>query len=275
MSRVAIDTHAHVIDPARFAYSPDAPYRPAGGEIGPVERFIDVLDAHAMSHAVVVQPTSGYRFDNRVTLAAVAAYPSRLRAVLRIDPERAASDVALLDMAGVAGVRFDLMGDGTRALEHRGNARLLAALRERDMVAVVQVERDQLADALPALRASGTRLCIDHLARPDPALGLEQRGFQALLELGRDGHAVKLSGPFRYSREAPPFRDVTPFVEAALAAFTPGRCCWGSDWPYLRVEGRVDYGPELRLLAEWIADDDARAVVLAEAPSRVFGFATR
>ncbi len=28
-----IDCHCHILDPARFAYTADTPFRPAGGEI--------------------------------------------------------------------------------------------------------------------------------------------------------------------------------------------------------------------------------------------------
>jgi len=267
-----IDTHAHIIDPARFSYAPDAPYRPTGQEIGPVERYLAVLDAHAVSHAVVVQPTSGYRFENAVTLDAVARARGRLRAIVRIDPDRARSDETLLDHAAVAGARLDLLGDGPAALEHAGNRRLLDALRERGKVLVVQLERDQLADALPVLAGSGVAICVDHCGRPDPRLGVQQRGFQALLELGRLGHAVKLSGPFRFSLEEPPYRDTLPFIAALLQGFAAAQCCWGSDWPYLRADGRLDYGPGLRLLDTWVADAADRSAILRDTPRRLFGF---
>ncbi len=234
-----------------------------------------MLDAHAISHAVVVQPTAGHGFDNAVTLDAVDRAAGRLRAVVKIDPDRAKSDEKLLDRAAVAGARLDLMGDGAAALDHPGNRRLLDALRERGKTLVIQVERDQLADALPVLAKSGVTVCVDHCGRPDPALGVQQRGFLALLELGRLGHAVKLSGPFRFSREPPPFADALPFIEKLLEAFTPAGCCWGSDWPYLRAEGRLDYGPELRRLASWVPDAADRSAILGDTPARLFGFGAR
>lgn len=268
----AIDTHAHIIDPARFPYSADAAYHPGGQEIGPVERYLAVLDAHGIAGGVVVQPTSGYLFDNTVTLDAVARSSGRLRALVRVDPTRARSDESLLDLGQVAGARIDLIGDGVAALDLPGNRRLLAALKERNKILTVQVEGDQLASALPALLASGVDVCIDHCGRPDPRRGVNQPGFRALLELGRAGHAVKLSGPFRFTHEAPPYLDTLPYVSALLDVFTPARCCWGSDWPYLRAAGRLDYGPGLRLLESWLPDAADRASVLRGTPRRLFGF---
>jgi predicted TIM-barrel fold metal-dependent hydrolase len=272
--RWAIDTHAHIIDPARFTYAADASYRPTGQEIGPVERYLELLDAHAISHAVVVQPTSGYRFENAVTLDAVARAGGRCRAILKIDPDRMKSDETLLDHAGVAGARLDLIGEGLYTLAHPGNRRLLDALKERSKTLVLQVERDQLAEALPILAASGVTICVDHCGRPDPRLGVQQRGFQALLELAHLGHAVKLSGPFRFSLEASPFLDVLPFVTELLKAFTVSHCCWGSDWPYLQMVERMDYGQELRLLSSWVPSEAERELILGDTPRRLFGFGT-
>lgn len=42
---------------------------------------------------------------------------------------------------------------------------------------------------------------------------------------------------------------------------------------YLRTDGRMDYGPELRLVASWIPDIADLAQILGATPQRVFGFA--
>ena len=54
-------------------------------------------------------------------------------------------------------------------------------------------------------------------------------------------------------------------------AFTPQRCVWGSDWPFLRMPMRMDYGPVLANLERWIPDPGARRQVLWETPARLFG----
>lgn len=268
----AIDSHIHIVDPIRFPYAADTAYRPAGPETASVERYLDLLDAHGVAGGIVVQPTSGYRFENAVTLDATKRSNGRLRAIVRIDPERVKSDESLLDVEGVAGARLDIIADGIASLAHPGNRRLMKVLAERNLLLTVQVERDLLAQALPALLDSGASICVDHCGRPDPAMGLQQTGFQALLELGRQGHAVKLSGPFRFTHEPAPYRDTMPYIEAILRTFTPVRCCWGSDWPYLRADTRLDYGPGLRLLETWLPDAVGRAQVLRDTPRRLFGF---
>jgi predicted TIM-barrel fold metal-dependent hydrolase len=65
---------------------------------------------------------------------------------------------------------------------------------------------------------------------------------------------------------------VDPFIEAAINAFTLDHCVWGSDWPFVRMDERVDYGPTLNCLGRWLPDAADRDRVLWETPSRLFGF---
>ena len=54
-----VDCHNHVLDPARFAYADDVPYRPAGQEIGSRDQHRRVMDVYGLRHALVVEPNSG------------------------------------------------------------------------------------------------------------------------------------------------------------------------------------------------------------------------
>ena len=98
------------------------------------------------------------------------------------------------------------------------------------------------------LEPSGVRVLIDHCGRPDPAAGLDQPGFATLLELASTGrYFVKISGLVKCSAQRYPWADSWPYVQALLEAFTPDRCMWGSDWPFLRAPERIDYGTILAL----------------------------
>ena len=174
--------------------------------------------------------------------------------------------------AGIIGIRLDLLTDGVEVLRHAAMPRLLVQVRDRAWQIHVQCEGDQLHEGVEVLRSARVPLVIDHCGRPDPANGVAQPGFQALIELGRDGHFVKLSGPFRFSRQPPPHADAEPFVAALIDAFSAKRCVWGSDWPFLRLDRRMDYGPVLGNLERWFADERDRRQVLWETPARLFGF---
>ena len=85
-----VDCHVHVFDPARFPYADDAVYRPAGAEIAPFAQLEQVLAAHDVRHALLVAPNSGYGFDNRCLLDALARGGGRHKgvALVRHDTSR-------------------------------------------------------------------------------------------------------------------------------------------------------------------------------------------
>jgi predicted TIM-barrel fold metal-dependent hydrolase len=268
----AADCHAHVFCRGRFAYAPDATYEPHPSQAGNVARFLAVLDAHGLTHGLLVG-AEPYGTDNRCLLDSLAAGNGRLKGIALVRPDVAERDLAALTDGGVVGVRFNLSTFGMAQLRHPATERLLALLQEMGWFLQIHCEKDQLVEAAPILGRAGVRVIVDHFGRPDLARGLAHPGFQTLLDLGRSGNAVvKLSGPFRSSREGWPYRDVEPFIAAAIDAFTLERCVWGSDWPFVRTDERIDYGPELACLQRWLPDAADRRKVLWETPARLFGF---
>jgi len=53
-SEAKVDTHCHILDPARFAYAADVAYRPQGQEIGDQESLAAVMASHGVRHALLV-----------------------------------------------------------------------------------------------------------------------------------------------------------------------------------------------------------------------------
>jgi predicted TIM-barrel fold metal-dependent hydrolase len=268
----AADCHAHIFGGADYPLAPNLVYRPDPSQMGTVSGFLAVLDAHAFTHGLLVaaQP---YGYDNRCMLDGIAASGGRLKGVALAPPSITDRELAALAGAGVVGIRFNLATHGMREFTEPGAERLLARIREMNWMLQVHCEKDQLAEAAPIIRRSGVRLMVDHFGRPDVRRGIAQPGFATLLDLGRAGNAIiKLSGPFRCSVEGYPYRDVDSFIEAAVAAFTLDNCVWGSDWPFVRVEQRIDYGPQRVCLPRWLPDAADRNKVLWENPARLFGF---
>lgn len=268
-----VDSHCHVFDTTLFPYSADAAYRPPAHEAGSAADLAAVLAAHGLTHALLVNPTSGYGYDNRCMIAALRAGHGRFKGIARVRPDVDEKTLATLADAGVIGARLDLITDGVRVLDDPALPRLYAAMREMGWLLQVQCEGDQLRDARDRLRAARLPLVFDHCGRPDATRGVDQPGFAELLEFGREGHYVKLSGPFRFVNAAAPGADGDRFAAALVGAFTPKRCVWGSDWPFLRADRRMDYGPVLANLARWLPDPSDRADVLWRTPAKLFGFA--
>src|SRR5574338_355858 len=266
------DCHAHVFCGDRFPFAEKTIYRPHPSQAGGGPAFLSVLDVHGLTHGLIVG-ANPYGMDNRCMLDAIAASRGRVKGIALIDPDCSESELAKLAAQGVIGCRINLYNQGLAPLEDPRAPHFLARLREAGWWVQLQCEKDQLAEVAPLLRKARVKIMVDHFGRPDVGRGIEQPGFQALLELGRSGDAVvKLSGPFRASREAYPHRDVDPFIAAAIEAFTLERCVWGSDWPFVRLDARVDYGPTLACLMRWLPDAAYRDRVLWQTPARLFGF---
>lgn len=268
-----IDCHCHVIDPANFPYRADTNYRPAGQEIAPLDTFERIMDLYGVRHALIVGTFSGYGSDLSPVLDALDRGGGRYKGIAVIDHDIAASGLARLKARGIVGIAFNTALVDAGSYADTGD--LLRRLADLELILQVQVRDDDLVALVPLVEHSGVRLVIDHCGRPAPGRGLEQPGFKALLELGRAGQAfVKLSGLGQFSLERHPHADAWPFVAALLDAFTPDRCMWGSDWPFLRAVERVDYGPLVEL-AETLLPQEAQQKVFWDTPRALFGFDAR
>jgi predicted TIM-barrel fold metal-dependent hydrolase len=271
LDEAKIDCHNHLFDPVSFPYSPKAWYHPIESEQGSASQMASLFDAYGVRHALVVGPNSGYDTDNRCLLDLLAHGAGRFKGVAVVDNHVDRAELERLRDLGIVGTAMQAALLGVTHFRDCGP--LLASLARLDMFADVQVQRDQLVQLAPLLEHSGVRVLIDHCGRPDPAAGVDQPGFAALLELGASGRCyVKISGLVKCSAQRYPWRDSWPYVRALIEAFTPERCLWGSDWPFLKAPERIDYGTILTLFEYLVPDPADRRMILWETPSRLFGF---
>lgn len=271
---IRVDAHAHVYDLVRYPFHATRGFDAQPGEIGTAEQFACVLDAHGFTHGLLINPLGGYGTDNRCLLDVLARSHGRFKGVAVIAHGTPEEEFARMRAAGVVGLRFNLNFPASPSLHAPEAARTLRLAREQGWFAQVHYEGESLVEALPVLHRAGLPILVDHCGRPDAAAGLDQPGFRALLELGRQGLAVvKLSSVFRFGG-AYPYRRADPYVEALIEAFTLDRCLWGSDWPFLRAPHRVDHATLLAALHRWIPSAADRQKVLGDNPARLFGFAS-
>jgi predicted TIM-barrel fold metal-dependent hydrolase len=266
-----VDCHCHVLDPVGFPYGLDTFYRPSGQETGTALQLMQMHDAYGVRYGLIVGPNSGYEQDNRCLVDAIERGAGRYKGIAVVANDTGDAQLLRLRERGVIGVAFNATHHGVD--HYLGTEALLAKLHALDMCVSLQVQHDQLVALAPLFERAGVRLLIDHCGRPAPDAGLHARGFQELLRLGRARRTVvKLSGYSKFSRAPYPHDDVRPHVSALLDAFTPERCVWASDWPFLRAPQRVDVGPLLTLLEHFVPDAADRRKVLWDTPRRVLGF---
>ena len=265
-----IDSHCHILDPVRFPYLDSVPYKPAGQETGNTQYFKEVMRCYEVKHALLVGPNSGYTTDNRCMLDAIASAPQKFKGIAVVPNDCSLEQLEVLKDQGVIGIAFNLalMGfDFYADIEP-----LLRRLKQLDVWAQFQVEKELLLDILPMLSTVGVKTMIDHCGRPNVDAGTGQHAFQALLALGRQGQAVvKISGFAKFSHSAFPFTDVRPYTELLARHFGVHHCVWASDWPYLKASYRLDYGPMLKIYEADFSPSERRAM-LWDAPKKHFEF---
>ena len=266
-----IDCHIHAIDPVRFPYGPDTPYRPSGQEIATAAQLIRVFDVFDVRHALVVATNTGYGSDSRILLDTLKQGAGRFKGVAVVENDVDIKELERLKAAGVIGVAFNVPFHG--ADYYLKTAPLLQKLTSLGLFLQIQVENDQLIPLLPLIEKSPVRLVFDHCGRPPVAQGLNGEAFQALLAIGRERDAhVKLSGYYKFSQQPHPYEDVWPFIAALVDAFTLDRCVWGSDYPFLRAAERLDYGPLLAVLTKLFPDPGDQHRLLWRTPAKLLGF---
>jgi predicted TIM-barrel fold metal-dependent hydrolase len=188
-----------------------------------------------------------------------------------------------MESAGIRGVRINLGTAGDTNL---------AGARDRLKSAFEQIQgrkwHVQVYAALPVIAglsdlvlASPVPVVFDHFGGAKGAAGVQQPGFDKLLQLVRSGKGyVKISGAYRASNSATDYPDMVPLARALIAA-NPHRILWGSDWPHpdtgdgrkpsdVSPPLRVDDGQLLNLLATWAPDATLRKTILVDNPATLY-----
>lgn len=256
-----VDAHAHVFHRGLMV-APGARYRPDYD--APLDAYLAVLDAHDVACGVLVQP-SFLGTDNTYLLACLAEARGRLRGVVVVDPDISLKSLEVLDVGGVVGVRFNLIGRSTAEIQTPMTEELLRRVASLGWHVEVHAEGLQLVAALAALESFCGAIVVDHLGRPDPRRGVNCPGFQALLERSDDERLhVKLSAPYRLG--SLDLRDATQRLVQALG---PDRLVWGSDWPWTQHEAGQGYD---LLAPSFFGLDAGTAAALDATALRLFGF---
>ncbi|MCD0504557.1 amidohydrolase family protein [Bordetella petrii] len=270
------DAHAHVFGPyERFALAGERSYTPAPY---PAEAFIAHLDQLGMDRGVLVTGSASGT-ANDVVLDALARYPRRLRGVIVPRSDLSDAELDRYTDAGVRGVRANLYRlDGKAVYRNGVGLEVLQALAPRLAArgwhAQIWVHAPDLPDLMPALKALGVPLVIDHMGRMSTQRGVDDPGFRFLCrQLAEGALWTKISGADRNTAGGPPYQDVDPFAQAILQANSE-QVVWGTDWPhinYYEAARMPDDGVLCNLLARWMPAETRRRV-LVDNPARLYGF---
>ena len=265
----AIDTQAHVFE--RGLQLADArSYAPTYD--APLPAYLAQLDAHGVSHGVLVQP-SFLGVDNSYLLAALKQAPQRLRGVAVIDPAAPETLLTQMNAEGIVGIRLNLIGAAGPQLKSPVWQAALARLHALGWHVELHVEARRLPALLQPLLEAQVNVVVDHFGRPDPALGVDDPGFAALLAAGRSRRVwVKISGAYRNGangRGEAIAQAAMPRLKDALGL---DRLVWGSDWPHTQFESQIEYDKMWAFAGVLLPSAADRKQVLVDTPAQLFRF---
>ena len=281
-----VDSHAHV-------FLKDLPFtegrRYAPAYDASLAEYQSLLEAHGMSHGVLIQP-SFLGTDNSYLIACLDRYPEQFRGVVVLDPETGLTLMDEYHAKGVVGIRANLIGKSLPDFAGPAWRVMFERMRTLDWHLEVQIEADRLADISHVVLHSGVRLVVDHFGRLDPLLGIQDPGLQSLLNLGKTQNQyaqrvwVKISGAYRVSpREGEmvggKLTDRRIIIDTAHAAYallkdaygTDG-LVWGSDWPHTTYENTENFDSACAAFADIVMEPADRHALLVSTPRALFGF---
>jgi predicted TIM-barrel fold metal-dependent hydrolase len=268
----ACDTHLHVLGP--YSKYPLAAQRAYTVPEAPLSALRSYIETTGLSRVVIAHVSAAGK-DMRVTMDAMEELGDVARATIMLHREISDSEMASLNERGVRGARLsNAFGYDVTYGSLRDAAERIAPYGWH--IAIWPSGPEELQLIARTIGDLPVEIVLDHLAGHcwSPALGIDQDGFALLLKLLQTGKVwLKLSGTYRVSSQAYPWRDLQPFAEKFVQE-VPERLVWASDWPHVGM--RNGPMPRSGQLLDWLADigcDEARLRrILVDNPAILFGF---
>lgn len=250
--RLIIDTHAHIYsdDEARYPTIPE-PLRPPGGS-GSMENLQRVMKENGVAGVCIVQTSTYYGWDNRFICDTAARTRNWTAGVCTLDPDDARSAELISEYVrkyDIRALRSRPAQDGR--MDSPGVQALWEACGKSGIVVNVLCNRDN-TDALAHMfeKFGRQRVVIDHCLnlKAGPDLDAVLADMVRLAKYPTT-HA-KLTFLATGSAEQYPFRDMHEPCRKIIAAYSPDRCVWGSDFPNELWTPKATYAQNLRLFTE-------------------------
>jgi predicted TIM-barrel fold metal-dependent hydrolase len=218
------------------------------------EQLIATMDAHGVAFAVIAaaSPWGDY---NDYTIGALRAHP-RLRGTVILEPTVERYTLEAMQRDGVVGVRLPFISKELPDITTFDYRRFLRRLADLDWHVHLHIEGERLPPLIDILEASGVKLVIDHLGRPDPRTGINSEGFKAMLRsIDRGRTWVKVSAGYRLGPAA------SDYARELLRVAGPDRLVWASDCPFVGCESQVRYQDTIDWLIDCVPDQAARCKI--------------
>lgn len=263
------DCHCHLFGPSsKFPFVTEG-----GGDTfeASKEALRKAHDIIGVERVVIVQGNS-HGTDNSVTLDAISDRPDSYRGVALVDTDITEAELEALHTGGIRGIRYGFPPNFGGPPGRDVFLRMAAKIAPFGWHIVIILTEDDIVNHSDMFADLGVPVVIDHMARINPAGGVEQPAFTAMANLLSTGdYWVKLSGATRIA--SAPYTDAIP-IAAGLIEAAPDRVLWGSDWPHPNPgpDGIPDDGDLVDVMAQYTSDDGMRQKFLVDNPAELYGF---
>ncbi|MBY7899442.1 amidohydrolase family protein [Vibrio fluvialis] len=233
----AVDAHCHVFGPGdQFPYSPKRKYTPCDAS---KDQLFALRDHLGFARNVIVQ-ASCHGTDNAALLDALETAGDLTRGVAVVSPDITEQELQHMHDLGVRGVRFNFVKRLVDATPKEVFLGIAEKIRPFGWHIVVYFEAQDFDDIAPFLLELDTQIVIDHMGRPDVALGVDHPNFQKFAQLLADNPHIwtKVSCPERLTQTPPDYSDVVPFARYLVEHF-PNQVLWGTDWPHPNMKSHM------------------------------------
>jgi 2-pyrone-4,6-dicarboxylate lactonase len=260
----ACDCHFHIFGPqARF---PLYPNRSLDVEDCTLEDLLALQATLGLSRGLIVQSFQhGYSYEYLID--ALSREPARFRGIVSPDPNITDRELALLDKAGVVGIRF------AYNTSPKLDTKLIHRVQEIGwQIHYMVTGEEQIAAWRDTILATPGKFVLDHMTNPPVKKGLNSPEFRFLLDCLDTGRCWTKLSP-RYSEEKTfPFADTLPFIHAVVER-APERLLWGSDWPHPHYfKPMPNDGDLIDMMLDWVPDEKTRNRIFVDNPGEFFGF---
>jgi predicted TIM-barrel fold metal-dependent hydrolase len=272
----AIDCHNHIMgSQAKYPYAATRTYTPPEASVADLKALRVQIGT---ARNVIVTP-SVYGFDNRCTEDAIAELGATARGIAVLPPDVSETELARLDAKGFRGARLNT---GNPALKETLDT-FAPKFRKVNWHVQLVGQLPLIVSLAPQLATLGHPIVVDHFGGARGEDGVQNKNFQAFLDLVRAGNTyVKLSAPYDRSK-LPDYSDMTAFARALIEA-RADRMVWGTNWPHpgqqpgkpiseIMPYQKVDNAMLVTRLADWCPDAATRKMILVDTPARVYRFA--
>ena len=264
------DSHCHIFGPGdKYPYATGRAYTPPDA---PLEMFQALHRKLGVERAVIVN-ASVHGTDHRVALDAIAVSGGRYRAVGNLDDAITEKELQDLHQGGFRGCRFNFVRHLGGVPDMKVFDRVLAKIAPLGWHVDLHFDAIDIPQYASMLKHLPVRYTIDHMGRIKAGEGLDQKPFQALIDMLKSDEKcwVKVCGCERVSASGAPFLDVVPFARRIVET-APDRVIWGTDWPHPNVKQMPNDGDLVDFVPLFLPEPELQRRILVENPARLFEF---